>query len=112
MSSIQLIPSTLDVADELLRFETDNRAFFEARINSRPPGYYSPEGVREAIRQAITEAAEDKGYQFLIRTSAGELVGRVNLTAVRRKHFHSADLGYRIAESAGGQGSDGCLLGP
>ncbi len=28
----------------------------------------------------------------------------MNLTGVRRKHFHVADLGYRIAESAGGRG--------
>ena len=104
MPDLQLVPPTLDVADELLRFETDNRAFFEARINSRPPGYYSPDGVRAAIVLADREAAEDKGYQFLVRTAAGELVGRVNLAGVKRKHFHMADLGYRIAESAGGQG--------
>ena len=29
---------------------------------------------------AEREAAEDKGYQFLVRTAAGELVGRVNLS--------------------------------
>lgn len=104
MSALQLVPPTLDVADELLRFETDNRAFFEARINSRPPGYYSPDGVRAAIAAAEREAAEDKGYQFLVRTGAGELVGRVNLVGVKRKHFQMADLGYRIAESAGGKG--------
>lgn len=104
MPDLQLVPPNLDVADELLRFETDNRAFFEARINSRPPGYYSADGVRAAITLAEREAAEDKGYQFLVRTAAGELVGRVNLAGVKRKHFHMADLGYRIAESAGGQG--------
>ncbi len=30
--------------------------------------------------------------------------GRVNLTQVRRDHFHSASLGYRIAPSHSGQG--------
>ena len=104
MSSLQLIPPIADVADELLRFETDNRAFFEARINSRPPGYYSPEGVRAAIALAEREAADDKGYQFLVRTQAGELVGRVNLAGVKRSHFQMCDLGYRMAESACGKG--------
>lgn len=104
MTLLHLLPPSLDVADELLRFETDNRAFFEARVNSRPPGYYSPEGVRAAIVLAEREAAEDKGYQFLVRTAAGELVGRVNLAGVRRHHFHSADLGYRMAERACGRG--------
>jgi ribosomal-protein-alanine N-acetyltransferase len=60
--------------------------------------------VRAAIALAERDAAEDKGYQFLIRTEAGELVGRVNLAAVRRKHFQCADLGYRIAEQACGRG--------
>ncbi|PTT85987.1 N-acetyltransferase, partial [Pelomonas sp. HMWF004] len=46
MPALELTPPTLDCADELLRFETDNRAFFEARINSRAAAYYSPNGVR------------------------------------------------------------------
>jgi len=104
MSLLELLPPTPDVADELLRFETDNRAFFEARVNSRPASYYSLDGVRAAIALAEREAAEDKGYQFLVRTVAGELVGRVNLVGVKRKHFHCADLGYRMAEAACGRG--------
>ena len=104
MPALQLHPPTLDCADELLRFETDNRAYFEARINARPASYYSADGVRAAIELAESETAQDKGYQFLVRSAAGELVGRVNLVGVRRRHFHCAELGYRIAESAGGQG--------
>lgn len=104
MPAVHLIPPSLDVADELLRFETDNRAYFEARINARPPAYYSAEGVRQAIELAVQEAAQDKGYQFLVRNDAGELVGRVNLVGVRRTHFQMAELGYRMAESAGGRG--------
>jgi ribosomal-protein-alanine N-acetyltransferase len=104
VTPLSLIPPTLDVADELLRFETDNRAFFEARVNSRPAAYYSPEGVRDAIALAAREAADDKGYQFLVRTDAGELVGRVNLASVKRTQFQMAELGYRMAESACGKG--------
>lgn len=104
MPTLTLEPPSLAVADELLRFESDNRAFFEARINSRPAVYYSAGGVRAAIEQAQRDAAADTGYQFLVRTGAGELVGRVNLSGVRRKHFHCADLGYRMAEAACGKG--------
>lgn len=104
MPSLHLIPPSLDIADELLHFETDNRAFFEARINSRPPGYYSPEGVRAAIALAQSEAVQDKGYQFLVRNEAGELLGRVNLAGVKRSHFQMCELGYRMAESACGKG--------
>lgn len=104
MSQVHLIPPTLEVADELLRFETDNRAYFEARINARPPDYYSAAGVRAAITLAMQEAAQDKGYQFLVRDAAGVLVGRVNLAGVRRTQFQMAELGYRMGESAGGRG--------
>jgi ribosomal-protein-alanine N-acetyltransferase len=104
MPTLVLSPPTLDDADDLLRFESDNRAFFEARINARPPAYYSPDGVRAAVLLAEQEAADDRGYQFLVRSEAGELVGRVNLIGVRRTHFQMAELGYRFAESAGGRG--------
>lgn len=104
MATLHLTPPSLDGADELLHFETVNRAFFEARINSRPSAYYSPDGVRAAIAQAEREALEDKGYQFLVRDDAGVLVGRVNLVGVKRKHFQMAELGYRMAESARGKG--------
>jgi ribosomal-protein-alanine N-acetyltransferase len=104
MPELRLMPPCLDDAAELLRFETDNRAFFEARINARPAAYYSAEGVRSAILLAEQEAQDDRGYQFLVRTASGELVGRVNLVGVRRTHFQMAELGYRFAESAGGKG--------
>lgn len=81
-----------------------NRRFFEEHINARLPDYYSVAGVARAIGDAMADAAHDRGYQFLLRTDAGELVGRVNLSAIKRRHFHSAVLGYRIAESAGGKG--------
>lgn len=89
---------------ELLSFELENRGFFERSINARPPGYYSEDGVAGAIELAALDARRDTAYQFLIRNDAGSLVGRINLIRVRRAHFHSAELGYRIAERFGGQG--------
>lgn len=104
MTAIHLAaPGHADV-DALLAFELANRAFFESTINARPPAYYSREGVARAVALAIEEAEKDRGYQFLVKSGAGDIVGRVNLSNVRRPHFHSAVLGYRIGESAGGKG--------
>lgn len=89
--------------DALLAFELENRAFFESHINARPSGYYSADGVGAAIELALREAQDDQAYQYLV-WDAGVLVGRVNLSKIRRAHFHSAELGYRIAQSAGGRG--------
>jgi [ribosomal protein S5]-alanine N-acetyltransferase len=90
--------------DELLNFELRNRQFFEQHINARPASYYCEAGVTTAIAQAVRDAESDAAYQYLIRDLAGTLVGRANLTRVRRAHFHSAELGYRVAEEAGGKG--------
>jgi len=104
MHELSLTQVQLHDAEELLSFEMSNRMFFEQHINARPTDYYSLAGVRSAIETARREAAEDKAYQFLVRDGAGALVGRANLTRVRRAHFHSAELGYRIAQHACGNG--------
>lgn len=104
MPPLSLSPPTLLDLDELLAFEITNRSFFEAYINARPTDYYSREGVAAAIEAAILDASKDKAYQLLARNDHGTLVGRVNLTNVRRDHFHSAELGYRVAEAENGKG--------
>lgn len=93
--------------EALLAFELANRAFFEATINARPASYYSREGVGLAVAQAMADAYADTGYQYLALDAAGEIIGRVNLSAVKRAHFHSAVLGYRIGEQHGGKGHAG-----
>jgi ribosomal-protein-alanine N-acetyltransferase len=101
---ITLQPPSLSDLPELMAFEFENRNYFEQRINARPASYYSRVGVEAAIQQAIDDSSKDKTYQFLVRDTSGQLVGRVNLTRIRRDHFHSADLGYRVAEAHTGKG--------
>ena len=96
-------PTAQDEPD-LAAFEFRNRAFFESHINARPAAFYAHGGVARAIATAGLEAAQDTAYQFLARNEAGELVARVNLSRVRRQHFHSAELGYRVAEAHCGRG--------
>lgn len=52
----------------------------------------------------MRDAGNGTAYQYLVRDSLGTLVGRVNLSKVRRAHFHSAELGYRVGEDSGGKG--------
>lgn len=81
--------------DALLAFEVANRAFFEASIKPRAAAYYSQQGVMQAIDDAIDDAAADRGYQFLVKSDTGDILGRINLRDVERAHG-SAMLGYRI----------------
>lgn len=104
MHPIRLLPPSPEDRDDLLAFEVRNRSFFEANINARPVEYYMPGGVDAAIASATEDARLDRAYQYLIRDANGALVGRVNLTRVRRAHFHSAELGYRIGEAETGKG--------
>ena len=98
--------SALTTVDEqdLGHFEFTNRAFFESHINARAASFYEPGGIAKAIAAAQAEAAEGSAYQFLARNGSGHLVARVNLTRVRGDHFHSAELGYRVAQDHGGKG--------
>jgi ribosomal-protein-alanine N-acetyltransferase len=110
-SIIRLAPPRSEDAAALLAFELENRAFFEARINARPASYYTLAGVYAAIEEAMRDEAADKAYQHVVRDAAGVLVGRVNLTRVRRAHFHVAELGYRIGEAACGKGYASAAVG-
>jgi ribosomal-protein-alanine N-acetyltransferase len=101
---IALTPVSLDDCEDLLHFEQENRAFFESQVTARPAGYHSPAGIQAAVERALREAQEDLGYQYLIRDAQSQLIGRINLSHVRRTHFFSAELGYRIAQRACGQG--------
>ena len=101
---IALTPVSLDDREDLLHFEQENRAFFESQVTARPAGYHSPAGIQAAVERALREAQEDLGYQYLIRDAQSRLIGRINLSHVRRAHFFSAELGYRIAQRACGQG--------
>lgn len=92
----------------LLAFELENRAFFEALINARPPAYYSEDGVRQAIETALADVASDLGYQFLVKAD-GTIVGRVNLRDVDRTRG-SAVLGYRIAAAQVRKGYAGAAV--
>lgn len=103
MSGLTIRRVTAADAPALLAFELTHRAYFESWVNARDPGFYSEQGVAAAIAAAEAAWAADQAFQYLI-VEEGRIVGRVNLTAVRRAHFHCADLGYRIGEHDGGRG--------
>ncbi|MBV8470437.1 MAG: GNAT family N-acetyltransferase [Burkholderiaceae bacterium] len=104
MPTLTLSPIASADLDELLAFELVNRAYFEANINARPQAYYTPDGVSAAIGEAVNDARKGKAFQYLVRNERGELVARANLTQVKRAHFHSAELGYRVAGAETGKG--------
>jgi len=103
MAAIQLCKPAPDDAEELLAFELGNRRYFERSVASRGDAYYTIEAVRRVIAEAECASRNDLSHQFLLKVD-GDIVGRVNLTAVTRSNFNKASLGYRIGEHFSGRG--------
>lgn len=97
MPDLQLV--RLDHAPALLAFERENRAYFAAVIPDRGDSFFTEFDMRHA--QLLTRQAAGTDYFHLLVVEGGEVVGRVNLVEVAGG---SAELGYRIAQKAVGQG--------
>jgi len=97
MPDLQLV--RLDHAPALLAFERENRAYFAASIPDRGDEFFTEFDRRHA--QLLEFQATGTDYFHLLVAEGGEVVGRMNLTKVADG---SAELGYRIAQKAAGQG--------
>jgi [ribosomal protein S5]-alanine N-acetyltransferase len=97
MPDLQLV--RLDHAPALLAFERENRAYFAASVPDRGDEFFAEFDTRYA--QLLEWQAAGTDYFHLLVAERGEVVGRVNLTEVADG---SAELGYRIAQKAAGQG--------
>ena len=97
MPDLQLL--RLDHAPALLAFERENRAYFAASIPDRGDEFFAEFEARFA--QLLAGQAAGTDYFYLLVAEGGEVVGRVNLYEVADG---SAELGYRIAQQAAGQG--------
>ncbi len=89
----------LDHASALLAFERENRAYFAAMVPDRGDEFFAEFNARYA--QLLAWQTEGTDYFHVLVTEGGEVVGRVNLYEVADG---SAELGYRIARKAAGQG--------
>ncbi|RAI63153.1 GNAT family N-acetyltransferase [Pseudomonas fluorescens] len=90
-------------ADALLAFETHNRGWFESHIDARDPAFYSLQGVAEHIESYLSDFAIGAWHPFVIVDSSQTIVGRANLKSIDLA-TGSAEVGYRIAQRACGQG--------
>lgn len=89
----------LDHAPALLEFERENREYFAASIPDRGDAYFTHFDAR--LDELLAEQAAGVCRFHVVVDDSGAVLGRVNLFDVADG---SADLGYRIAERAAGQG--------
>jgi [ribosomal protein S5]-alanine N-acetyltransferase len=97
MPDLQVV--RFDHAPALLAFERDNRAYFAASVPDRGDEFFAEFDSRHV--QLLERQAAGTDYFHLLVAEGGEVVGRVNLYEVADG---SAELGYRIARKAAGQG--------
>lgn len=90
-------------AQALLAFETDNRQWFESHIDARDPAFYSLQGVTEHIQGYLSDFADGRWHPFVVEETGGKIVGRANLKSIDPVQ-RTAQIGYRIAQDACGQG--------
>ncbi len=88
-----------DHAAALLTFEQENRAYFATTIPDRGDDYFTH--FTERHEALLAEQATGACHFHLVVGDGGVVLGRVNLVDVANGE---AELGFRIAEKAAGQG--------
>jgi [ribosomal protein S5]-alanine N-acetyltransferase len=84
---------------EVLRFELENREFFARSISDRGDDYFT--GFDEGYAELLADQAAGQVYFHVLTDDDASVLGRFNLYAVADG---TAEVGYRVAERAGGRG--------
>jgi [ribosomal protein S5]-alanine N-acetyltransferase len=90
-------------AEELMAFRVANRAFFEPWEPVKTDADYTLDATQAQIADAVSMRERDEAYAFGI-FAAGTLVGTINLSAVFRRAWQNANLGYSVAQEHNGKG--------
>ena len=97
-----LIPTD---AQPLLDLRLANREFFRPLEPTVGEFHFTLEGQLADITRLDEERANDESYVFGIFENASDaLVGRIGLSAVFRKAWQNANLGYYVAQEHNGRG--------
>lgn len=88
--------------DSLLKFELENRAWFETQIAPRGNDFYNCLGVKTHINESIVNAKLGNSYSAVLIEN-GEIRARANLKNICAKQ-NCAFVGYRVAYKNTGKG--------
>jgi ribosomal-protein-alanine N-acetyltransferase len=89
--------------DALLAFELANRAWFESNVEARAATFYSTAGVAQHIATYLARYEAGTFHPCLLVDDGDHILGRTNLRDIDRAGG-LAEIGYRIAQQACGQG--------
>jgi ribosomal-protein-alanine N-acetyltransferase len=103
MSPVRIRTLQSTDAEALLAFEMDNREWFERFIDARDAAFYTVQGVTDHIAAYLSGFTAGTWHPFVLEEDGGTIVGRANLKGIDMSE-RSAEVGYRIAQSACGRG--------
>ncbi|MDA2805907.1 GNAT family N-acetyltransferase [Nocardiopsis suaedae] len=83
---------------------TESRAFLAPWDALRDDRYFTPEGQRAQIEEALKGYGAGTAAPFAILGDDGSAVGRINLNGITRGAFQSASIGYWVSKSHNGRG--------
>ena len=90
-------------AEALLKFESENRRFFEKMVPSRGDDYYTVKTFKIRHQELLKEQENGLSNFYLIKNDVGEIVGRVNLVDIDKINS-VADIGFRVGAAYVGKG--------
>ena len=100
---MQIRDLELSDADQLLRFELENRLFFEQFMMPRGARFFCLTAVQEHIRAYLAARAQGRFHGCVVVDVQGLIVARANLREINHKRG-TAEIGYRVAQSHAGRG--------
>ena len=102
MSATRLVRlGDVPVLAELLRV---NRDFLAPWEPTRTDDYFTVDGQRAVIRDALARYEHGSSLPHVILDGAGRIVGRITLSGIVRGPFQSCSLGYWVSAADNGRG--------
>ena len=102
MTSIRLV--TMDDAPAVAALFTQNRDFLAPWEPDRGIDFFSVEGQRAVLEEALERHEQGLTYPHVILDESGQIIGRINLGNVALGPFQSCGVGYWVSEHANGRG--------
>ncbi|WP_025784354.1 GNAT family N-acetyltransferase [Sporosarcina sp. D27] len=90
-------------AEDLYKFELENRSNFEKMVPSRGDDYYIPEIFKKRHEALLEEQVQGDSYFYLIKDKDSSILGRINLVDIDASH-KIGHLGYRVGKAHTGKG--------
>ncbi|MDX8364700.1 GNAT family N-acetyltransferase [Cytobacillus sp. IB215665] len=102
---MDILIEKLDVTDaeNLYKFELQNRNFFEEMVPGRGDDYYKPDVFNRRHETLLEEQARGCSYFYLIKSTDRSIVGRINLVDIDKSQ-KIGHLGYRVGQRYTGKG--------